>query len=256
MRVKEITSQQNPFFKRLSRLKGSRGIKKYGMALLSGEKNIREVIVEFPHKCLGLITFSMEALASVPLISNLPIFLLSQGLFQSLDFHNTKSPILIVRAEKLPPWKESCSGRDDCVLFLPFQDPANIGAAIRSAAALGVRTVVILEEAASPFHPKSLRASGSTIYRLSLKRGPSISGLSTHQIPLLTLDPRGQDITQYRFPKSFGLVAGLEGSGVPERLKKADALAIPIEKGVDSLNAAVAVGIALYQWRLMQGRKA
>ena len=252
MIVKKISSRHNPFFKKLRTLKSSRGIKKQGMALMAGEKNIMEVVKDFPSQCIGLVTFSLEGIGSNTLRPDLPVYLMPRNLFQVLDFFNTKYPILLVKARELPPWEESTLGRGRCVVFLPFQDPANIGAAIRSCAAFGVESVVILEEAASPFHPKSLRASGSTVFRLSLRKGPSIEKLSTCRIPLVSLDPQGKDITRYEFPKTFALVAGMEGTGMPETLRNAETLAIPIQKTVDSLNAAVSVGIALYQWRLGQ----
>ena len=253
-KVKKITSEQNPFFKKLLKLRDSRGIKKLEMALLAGEKNVREVVNEFPGQCLGLITFSLDALKPFLSKIDLPVYLMPRGLFQRLDFHNTKNPILIIKARPLCQWTDKKIEKG-CVVFLPFQDPANLGAAIRASAAFGVNTVVVLEEAAHPFHPKSLRASGSSIFRVQLKRGPSIRELALRQLPLLVLDPKGKDISCYEFPDSFALVAGLEGPGVPEELKKAESLAIPIRQGVDSLNAAMAVGIALYQWRISQQRK-
>jgi len=47
----------------------------------------------------------------------------------------------------------------------------------------------------------------------------------------------------------------LEGPGIPEALKGAESLAIPIRQEVDSLNAALAIGIALYQWRVSQEKR-
>ena len=253
MRVKKISSEHNPIFRKFLRLKGARGIKKFETALLSGEKYVREALEQFPEQCLGLITFSLELIEALPLGADLPIYLLGTELFRALDVHNTKKPILAIRARCPDPWVED-GKRRGCVLFLPFQDPANVGTAIRSGAAFGVNTVVLLTEAAHPFHPKSLRASGTSIFRVSLKNGPSISELRTKDLPLLVLDPRGQDISRYVFPESFGLLAGLEGPGIPHGLRGAKLLSIPIDCGVDSLNAALAVGIALYEWRIGQSR--
>jgi tRNA G18 (ribose-2'-O)-methylase SpoU len=109
--------------------------------------------------------------------------------------------------------------------------------------------VVILKEAAHPFHHKSIRAAGSSILRVSLCQGPSIRELEKTRIPLITLSPRGKNIARYKFPTTFGLLPGLEGPGLPDNLKHATPLAIPIEPGIESINAALATGIALYVWR-------
>jgi tRNA G18 (ribose-2'-O)-methylase SpoU len=66
---------------------------------------------------------------------------------------------------------------------------------------------------------------------------------------VVTLSPQGEDIGNYRFPETFCMIPGLEGPGLPGNLKDANALAIPMEPGVESINAALATGIALYLWR-------
>ncbi|MFX0200597.1 MAG: TrmH family RNA methyltransferase, partial [Candidatus Hodarchaeota archaeon] len=58
-----------------------------------------------------------------------------------------------------------------------------------------------------------------------------------------------RDIAKYKFPSSFGLLPGLEGPGLPDNLKQMTSLAIPMEPRVESINAALATGIALYLWR-------
>jgi tRNA G18 (ribose-2'-O)-methylase SpoU len=94
-----------------------------------------------------------------------------------------------------------------------------VGAVIRSAAAFGVSRVVVLKEAAHPFHHKSVRAAGSAILRVSLWEGPSIKELEKTKAPLVSLSPGGKDIARYKFPSTFGLLPGLEGPGLPESLR-------------------------------------
>lgn len=248
MKLKEIRSWQNPFFKKLLRLKNSRGIKKYGLALLSGEKNVKELLDLLPGRCRGIVTCSIDLVGSLPIEPGCPVYLLAKNLFASLDFHGTGKPIALLKVDPLQQWDEALH-KEGCALFIPFQDPANVGAAIRSAAAFGVRKIVLMEEAAHPYHHKSLRAAGSTVLQVKLMRGPSINNFSIHGFPLLVLDPQGRDIRTYRFPRAFGLLAGLEGPGLPCTVKDTDSLSIPMEGNINSLNAAVAVGIALYQWR-------
>jgi tRNA G18 (ribose-2'-O)-methylase SpoU len=124
-----------------------------------------------------------------------------------------------------------------------------VGAVIRTAAGLGVSRVVILKEAAHPFHPKSVRVAGSSIFRVPILEGPPLKELVTSGAPLITLSPKGEDVDKYQFPSSFCLVPGLEGPGIPECLERAATLAIPMKNGVESLNAAMATGIVLYLWQ-------
>ena len=124
-----------------------------------------------------------------------------------------------------------------------------MGAVIRSAAAFGVSRVVILKEAAHPYHPKSARAAGSSLLRVPLLEGPWTGELQLSKTPLVTLSPEGRAVGDYPFPPSFCLVPGLEGPGLPETLRRGTVLSIPMQPGVESLNAALATGIVLYLWR-------
>jgi tRNA G18 (ribose-2'-O)-methylase SpoU len=247
MEVKEIASPQNTLFKKFLKLKKSRGIKKHKMALLSGPKQVREVLSEFPKKCSGIITSDRQQPYESFLINDIPFYRLSAKLFRLIDLFDTDHPILIVDVEQFP----ECSfgaGMEGCTLCVPFQDPANVGAVIRSAAAFGVSRVIVLEEAAHPFLPKSLKVAGSAIFRVPLFQGPALGDLNATDVPILTLSPEGKDIGGYTFPQNFCLVPGLEGPGLPVRFKESTALTVPMEPGVESINAAMATGIALYLW--------
>ena len=85
--------------------------------------------------------------------------------------------------------------------------------------------------------------------------GPSVADLSDavgKHAPLITLDAQGSDLNATPFPKTFGLVPGVEGPGLPANLR-ANSRKIPMAAGVESLNAAVATGIALYAWHTQRG---
>jgi len=131
--------------------------------------------------------------------------------------------------------------------LVPFQDPENVGAVVRSAVAFDVDRIILLAESANPFHPKAVRASAGTVFSARLFQGPSLSELP-HDLPVIALSSSGQPLAQARFPESFCLLTGMEGPGLPPRWQ-ASAVAIPMAPGVESLNAAVATAIALYEWR-------
>ena len=83
-----------------------------------------------------------------------------------------RSPLLLVRVPEIPEWSADAPWPEGCTLFVPFQDPENVGAVIRSAAAFGVARVVLLREAAHPFHPKAARAAGTALFQVAAGTGP------------------------------------------------------------------------------------
>jgi len=248
MKTIEINSPQNTTFKGFLRLKNTRDIRKHERALLSGPKQIREVLKEFPDRCTGIIFSSRHDVPDFPGVEAIPRYCLSPDLFAQVDCFGTKQPVLVVRAETLPHF-EGTMDSPGCTLCVPFQDPSNVGAVIRASAAFGVTQIVFLKEAAHPFHPKSVRVAGSSIFRTPFYQGPAISQLMLFENPLIIMSTEGKDVARFEFPESFCLVPGLEGPGIPESLEGARKVSIPMANGIESLNAAMATGIMLYQWR-------
>jgi 16S rRNA (guanine527-N7)-methyltransferase len=252
-RVKEIVSPNNPIFKKFLKALKTRGIRKQGLALLSGARQVREVLEEFKETCAGIVYADPETIPDVSDLGEIPCYRLHPDLFRQLDLHETGQAILAVKVPRFQKWRDE-EWPPGCTLFVPFQDPRNVGAVIRSAAAFGVPRIVLLKEAAHPYHHASLRAAGSAVWRTAILEGPSINELNVTGVPMVTLSPRGKDLGLYRFPQSFCLVPGLEGPGLPEGLKNAEGLSIPMSRGVESLNAAMATGIALYAWKAQKTR--
>jgi tRNA G18 (ribose-2'-O)-methylase SpoU len=246
--IKRISSPENPIFKKWLKAIQGRGIKKYGITFLSGPKQTVEVLRDFRSLCMGVILSRHHDIPPTLDGSDMAIYQLTSDLFREIDRYGTDHPVLIIRVAPLPSWNEETWPRG-CTLFIPFQDPVNVGSVIRSAAAFGVPRAVILEEAAHPFHHKSVRVAGSALFRVPLFRGPSIEQLGRTEVPLITLSPRGRSIAPYRFPETFGLLPGLEGPGLPNGLRDRPAVGIPMAHGVESLNASQATGIVLYLWK-------
>jgi 16S rRNA (guanine(527)-N(7))-methyltransferase RsmG len=246
--VKRITSPHNEDFKHFVKLTNSRGIKKLGLGLFAGEKAIREVLDTYPGQCAGVISSEKHDLPKLLQRPELPHYELRPDLFQALDVSETKSPLLLVRVPSLNPWapQQAASG---CTLCIPFQDPYNVGALIRSGAAFGVSRVLLLKEAAHPFLPRSVRAAGSALFRVPIFEGPSLCEVNDLGLPVIALSPEGRDIRSHVFPPDFCLVPGLEGPGIPANLKTGTVLSVPMASGVESLNAALAAAIALFVWR-------
>ncbi|MDR0354197.1 MAG: class I SAM-dependent methyltransferase [Deltaproteobacteria bacterium] len=241
-KVAEIASAANPKYKGWLKLLEPRNIRKTGEAVVSGEKIVSEFLAHDPKNVSALLAVKRSDYARFAVPEEVEIHHLRPEIFPRLDLFGAGPPLLIIKALAPPPWRpeEPWTGMR---LFVPFQDPVNVGAVIRSAAALGAE-VVLLKEAATPYHPKALRASGPAVRQTKLWSGPALADLS--QLPdIYALSPKGRNIRAFNPPKSLGLVVGLEGPGLDDLFPEERRLAIPMKPGVESLNAAVAAAVAM-----------
>jgi tRNA G18 (ribose-2'-O)-methylase SpoU len=250
---RRIESADNPHFKRLKQALSGRGIRKHGVVIVSGRRSIRDVLAAFPEACEAWIATEDHVDPPAELAPGTPCLQLARGLFRTLDTFGTDAPLILMRTPSIPDWDVAAGLPEGCSLLIPFQDPENVGAAVRSAVAFQVDSVILLAEAGHPFHPKAVRASGGAVFHARLLAGPPLGDLPA-DLPLVPLSAEGRDIATFEFPERFGLLPGLEGRGIPTGFR-ARALSIPIAHQIESLNAAAATAIALYVWSCSRRRQ-
>lgn len=246
-RLVEIGSRENGRYKNWLKSLSGRGLKKNGQAIIAGPKFAAEILRDRPESVAGLIARRADDLNGLDVPAGVTVHLVRPELFPELDIFGSGPPLTVLDIPELPEW----TGRleEGLTVFLPFQDPANLGGAIRTAAALGGR-IVILKDAASPWHPKSLRASGPSILAADLRQGPSLTELAGLDVPgLYALSPRGESLLKFKAPLAAGFVFGIEGPGLDAIWPENGRLSIPMAGGVESLNAAAAVAVSLGLWR-------
>ena len=253
LKYHSITSAANSKYKLWKSLLDSRGIKRSGMCLISGCKTIHEIERLHPEIIRGWIFHNRSEFESANVSSDIPVYILSSRLYRELDVFGTGYPLLLTALPEISDF-EKCRGEHEILLLIPFQDPSNVGAVIRSAAAFGFHAIVLLAEAALPFHPKSIRAGGTAIFEVSYYNGPSINKLETIQFPVVALSSGGLPIDTFSFPDTFALLPGMEGPGLPDGLSAVSTVSIPMKPHIESLNAAVAASIALYEIRKKNNR--
>ncbi len=138
------------------------------------------------------------------------------------------------------------------------QDPANVGALLRSAAAFGFEGAVLCGACADPFAPKAARASMGSLARLSLlfaeETKQAIDAFHACGIPVVAAALRNSvplDAADAACPDGVALFIGNEGNGLaPQTVAAADqAVRIPMANGVESLNAAAAGSVLLWHFR-------
>lgn len=243
--VKFIQSWQNPFFKKIQKLNQSKYLKQWGKYVLGGDKIIKEIL-QNPDRA-KLSGWIVQKESEVPKTQkDYPVYCLSKELWQKIDFFLTPPPLALLDLPVLTLWQNQKSLGIN--LFLPLQDPGNMGTALRSAHAFGVKNVVLLKEASFPFLPKAARSAGSALWHLKFFQGPSLKELLKNP-PENTylLDVKGEDIRKLKKPKNLNLVVGLEGLGFSVGIQNnLPRISIPISQEQNSLNAAVALSIALF----------
>ena len=136
-----------------------------------------------------------------------------------------------------------------CVALWGVHDPGNVGTVLRSAAAFGASCVAIGPETADPFGPKAVRASMGAIFSVPVARVASVAQLPA---PRVALVPGAGEVL--RGPGDGTLVVGAERTGLPEQVVAACDGAMRIDIAGDSLNAAMAATIGLYEWTRVRDR--
>ncbi len=138
------------------------------------------------------------------------------------------------------------------------QDPGNAGAMLRAAEAFGAAGAMFLKGTVSPYNAKAVRASAGSIFRLPVvagwEAGPFVERAGGAGLEIYAAMPRaGLTGERCDFRRGCAIVIGGEGGGVSEGVRAAaKAVTIPV-RGVESLNAAVAAAILLYEAARQRG---
>ena len=138
----------------------------------------------------------------------------------------------------------------DCVFLEGVQDPSNVGAIIRTAAAFGAGEVVLDRGCADAWSPKTLRAGMGGHFKLAIRQASSLekelqgfSGTLVCTVPL-----NGIALREAELRGRLGWIFGAEGGGISETVARHARLkvTIPMAPGTESLNVAAAAAICLY----------
>ena len=155
--------------------------------------------------------------------------------------------VAVVRAADLPVLEAGSEAAATGLQLHGVGDPGNVGALVRSAAALGPAYIALGERCADPLGPKAVRASMGALFRVAV-----VPLASAPPARVVALEASARDaLSALDLDGSVAFALGAERDGLPaEVLARADARArIPQEPGEDSLNVAMAGTVALYELR-------
>jgi RNA methyltransferase, TrmH family len=143
---------------------------------------------------------------------------------------------------------------DVAVVLDGLAEPGNVGAVIRTAAAVGAGAVVTTAGTADPMHPRAVRASAGTLFALPVVADCPVADLVGMlwecQLPRIVADPAGETVIPTALPR-FALVMGGEARGPSPVLRDGAEriVTLPMEPPVESLNVGVAAAVLLYALR-------
>jgi len=184
----------------------------------------------------------------------------SDRLFASVA--GTDTPQGLALLVEAPVWRiEDMLGATPIVVVLAgVQDPGNVGTILRAAEAFGATGVIACRGSAHPLAPKSVRASAGSALRLAALAGPSPDSILAH-LRQCGVRQYAASLSGNQTPRDFDLRGpcafwiGSEGAGLPPGIElSADArIRIPTAAAVESLNAAIAAAVLLYEAARQRG---
>lgn len=245
-----ISSRKHRWLKDIRRLRRS---KEPGRLLVEGPRLLREAVSSRLRLEATLATPAFcESAEGRDLLGRLdrPPLLVEPALLAEVSDVDSPQGILAVALRPAPDSKVLAGA--DLVLYLDgVQDPGNVGALARVAEAAGAEALVLGEGTARAEHPRAVRGSAGSLFRLPVGDAAGWDAVrNAQQYRWLGLAADGaQPLWSADLSGPLVVVAGGEGAGISTAvLGRLDAsVAIPMAGPVESLNVAVATGIVLFE---------
>lgn len=261
--METITSRQNDRVKRVAALSDDVALRAaQGLCVVHGVKLCGEAMRQGADIAQLWLTEPMLADSTTASLRRAAgeIFVMSDSVRDKLSPQRSPQDLLAVVSIPKQLDVDALARRSRLILLCDIQDPANVGAILRSAAALGYGGALLAGACADPWSPKSLRAGMGAQFSVALATGltplAAIADLQQagHTVLATALRDDARDVTAVSPPSKLTLAVGNEGAGLPDAVIAAcdAAVAIPITDAAESLNAAAAAAIAM--WELRDGR--
>jgi len=245
--AEHITSLKNPKIQLWKALKDRKGRRETGCFLVEGRKMVEEALAStFP---VEMVLMDSDRMAEFDLPPHTPVTTMPPHVLAAVC--DTKTPqgiAAVVRMQEPPALGSRLVALDG------VQDPGNVGTILRTADAAGFDGVLLSQQCADVFSPKVLRATMGSIFRMAISvtddlpgalealkaQGCSVISSQLDGTPFYSREPVGD---------RFALVIGSEGNGVTDEVKAVAThrVKLPMRGGAESLNAAVAAGIMMYE---------
>lgn len=229
----------------------------HGLFLAEGEKVVRRALeAGFAPRSLLMAPRWLDGLADVLATTDAPCYVLDEALAEEVTgFHVHRGALASLERRPLPPVADVLDGARSVLVLEDIVDHTNVGAILRSGAALGFDAVLLSPRCADPLYRRAIKVAMGAVFTMPWTRVPdwydalpdlSAAGFTT---VALTLAPDSTPVEEaVAGVERLALVLGSEGHGLSTRWEQsADRRAIiPMREGIDSLNVAAATAVACY----------
>jgi TrmH family RNA methyltransferase len=259
LKPETISSAANPLLKDVRRAIDRGGLTSEGWCVAETLHLLEEALRS---RCqVKQVLAAESAREQLPRLGGIKLAVLPDALLQKVS--GTEASQGIIALVEPPEWKleQLFADRALVVVLDSLQDPGNAGAIVRAAEAFGATGAIFLKGTASPFNPKTLRASAGSLFRVPFLYGmdPALAraALRENQVTLYAAVPsRPGAVADVDFTVACALIVGNEGRGISREWRGiARDVSIPT-MAVESLNAAMAAGILLYEARRQRAPRA
>ena len=213
----------------------------------------------------GPVFEAVEKFLGKVFLDALPVYVAEQEVVINMTGHHLVRGLWMVMKRKPEiSLEEFCRGKKRIAVLFDVVNPMNVGAIIRSAAALGMDGVLLTHPSVDPLTRRTARVSMGTVFQIPWARAGRAESEGTNLIKVLqshgfktvamalTQDSTSVDNDEIRANDRLAVVLGTEGTGLPKDvIASCDyRVMIPMFHGVDSLNVAAASAISF--WELMK----
>jgi TrmH family RNA methyltransferase len=252
----QITSARNPALKEIRKAVARGTLTESGYVVAESFHLLEEAVRS---ECEIGGVFASESVRTtvetrVKGLRNVAVTTIPDELFREISATETSQGVITLVRPRTWDMDRVFRAQSLVVILDGIQDPGNAGTILRAAEAFAATGALLLKGTVNPFNPKAVRASAGSVFRLpfvaQLDTDIALAACKQRRIDLFAARPDGERaLTQVDLRRRCAIVIGSEGRGVSEALRvEADGLRIPMA-AVESLNAALAAGILLYEAR-------
>ena len=257
--MKEISSKDNRIIKDAASLSEKKKRDERGQFIIEGPNLLREALDEDMHihsvfVLAGSETPEIMELVQGAELNGCPVYAVSREAFMRIAQTDTPQAVIAV-CEKKRFTDRELFGRDGSnILVLDrIQDPGNMGTLLRTADAAGFSGILLIKGSADPFAPKVVRAAAGSLFRMPIRtdltpqEASELLKLHGKKAAAAAMDAENAYYDE-DLAEDFALIVGNEGNGVSDELMAlARHISIPMAGRTESLNAALAGGIIMFE---------